>query len=60
MSKAAKIWDSFPEGQTMSRSEFCRRYKEAIDQKTMQRDLGQILAGRREKELIDRAVRGQD
>ncbi len=60
MDEAAKIYDSFPEGQTMSRSEFIKRFNEATDQKSMQRDLARIVNGKREKRVIDRAVRGQN
>ncbi len=60
MSEAGRIYDSFPEGQTMSRAEFIKRFNAATDQKSMRGDLDQILAGKRKKRIIDRAVKGQN
>lgn len=54
----AALYDSLPpEAQNMPRAEFIKRVRELIDPRRMQQDLGQILAGRRQKRMIDRAVR---
>lgn len=58
---AAEVYDSFPEeARDLPRSEFIRRFNAATDQKLIQRDLARIVAGKREKTTIDRAVRGQN
>jgi len=58
---AGQIYDNLEESaKDMPREEFCRRFNEANDQKLMQRDLARIVAGKREKRIVDRAVGGQN
>jgi hypothetical protein len=58
MTTAAEIYDNMDENaRDMPRHEFIKRFNAATDQQKMQRDLGQILHGRREQATIDLALR---
>lgn len=53
-----ELFDSFPEDkQNMSKAEFIRECNRLTDPRRMKSDLNQILQGKREKQIIDRAVK---
>lgn len=59
------IYNSFPEGQTMSRQEFVKEFQKLTSQAGVQRDLRKIamvkqtqaIAAAREKQRIDEAIK---
>ena len=56
--KAGEIYDSLPEDKRdMPRAQFIREYNQLTDPQRMQSDLNQILEGKRQKRVIDKAIK---
>lgn len=59
-SQIAKIYDNFPDGKkNMPREQFIREVTAALDPNQMRSDLNRMVQGKRQKTMIDNALKQQ-